>query len=70
MVDYIHREFLQILNEVDWMDEDTRQRGIEKGKLLKSPSAFAVSLIFHEISAHLPQKRTQSLHTSAIRMSC
>jgi predicted metalloendopeptidase len=35
MVDYIHREFLQILNEVDWMDEDTRQRGIEKGNTRK-----------------------------------
>lgn len=40
MVDYIHREFLQILNEVDWMDEDTRQRGIEKGKLLKWSRIF------------------------------
>ena len=32
MVDYIHKEFIQILNEVDWMDENTRQRAIEKGK--------------------------------------
>lgn len=31
MVDYIHKEFLQLLNEVDWMDDNTRQRGIEKG---------------------------------------
>ena len=38
MVDYIHREFLQLLNEVDWMDEDTRQRGIEKGT--RSSSRF------------------------------
>lgn len=33
MVEYIHKEFLQILNEVDWMDERTRQRAIEKGQL-------------------------------------
>lgn len=30
MVNYIHREFLQILEEVDWMDSVTREKAREK----------------------------------------
>lgn len=30
MVDYIHREFLKMLDEVTWMDEGTRERAIQK----------------------------------------
>lgn len=30
MVGYIHREFLEILNEVDWMDVETRQKAKDK----------------------------------------
>lgn len=30
MVNYIHREFLNILEHVDWMDEGTRERAKAK----------------------------------------
>ncbi|XP_022251669.1 membrane metallo-endopeptidase-like 1 [Limulus polyphemus] len=30
MVNYIHKEFLKILDEVDWMDDKTRERAKEK----------------------------------------
>lgn len=36
MVNYIHREFLHILDEVDWMDEHTTQRAREKALAIVS----------------------------------
>ena len=35
MVGYIHREFLKILDTVEWMDEKTRQRAKDKAMAIR-----------------------------------
>ncbi len=34
MVSYIHKEFMNILDKVDWMDDETRERAREKAKAI------------------------------------
>lgn len=35
MVGYIHKEFLNILDKVEWMDEKTRQRAKDKALAIR-----------------------------------
>jgi len=45
MVGYIHREFLNILDEVDWMDETTRRKAIEKAHAITSYIGYPDQLL-------------------------
>ncbi|XP_049843202.1 neprilysin-2-like isoform X5 [Schistocerca gregaria] len=45
MVDDIRQEFLHILQEVDWMDEGTRKKGLEKAKSMAVHIAYPDELL-------------------------
>lgn len=45
IVNYIREEFLQILNEVDWMDDKTRGYAIEKAKWIKAYIGYPDELL-------------------------
>jgi predicted metalloendopeptidase len=35
-MNYIHREFIHILNNTEWMDNNTREKAIEKAYAIKT----------------------------------
>ncbi|KAI1296514.1 Membrane metallo-endopeptidase-like 1 [Halotydeus destructor] len=45
MVNYIHKEFLLILDEVDWMDESTRQKARDKAHAITSYIGYPDELL-------------------------
>lgn len=45
MVNYIHKEFLKILDEIDWMDEKTTQRAREKALAIVSYIGYPDELL-------------------------
>ncbi|XP_035210634.1 neprilysin-2-like [Stegodyphus dumicola] len=45
MVNYIHREFLDILAKVDWMDEQTKQRAKEKAESMATYIGYPNELL-------------------------
>lgn len=45
MVNYIHKEFLTILDEVDWMDENTTQRARDKANAIVSYIGYPDELL-------------------------
>jgi len=53
MVSYIHKEFLNILDEVDWMDETTRLRAIEKAHAITSYIGYPDQLLNDSMVADL-----------------
>lgn len=55
MVSYIHREFLNILDDVDWMDETTRLRAIEKAHAITSYIGYPDQLLNDSMVAELYQ---------------
>ncbi len=45
MVTYIHREFIQILNNIEWMDSTTRQKAIEKAYAITTHIGYPKQLL-------------------------
>lgn len=45
MVSYIHKEFLKILDEVDWMDENTREKAKAKAEAITSYIGYPDELL-------------------------
>ena len=45
MVNYIHKEFLKILDEIDWMDKKTAQRAREKAQAIVSYIGYPDELL-------------------------
>lgn len=60
MVKYIHKEFVSMLHKVDWMDEATKSRAIEKAKGIKTRIGYAPEILnstrvmelFHGVSLY------------------
>lgn len=45
MVNYIHNEFLQIVENIDWMDEKTRRRALEKAKGIQAKIGYSKEIL-------------------------
>ncbi|CAG2168313.1 unnamed protein product [Oppiella nova] len=45
MVNFIHKEFIQMLNSVEWMDETTRLQALDKAKAITSHIGFPKQLL-------------------------
>lgn len=45
MVNYIHNEFLKIVQNIDWMDEKTRRRALEKAKGIQAKIGYANEIL-------------------------
>jgi len=45
MVTYIHREFVQILNDIEWMDKNTRQKALEKAYAITTHIGYPEQLL-------------------------
>ena len=73
MVNYIHHEFLEIVKKIDWMDEKTRRRALDKAKGIQAKIGYSREILdpekvwelFRGVSAALviqPQRKvTQEL---------
>lgn len=48
MVGYIHREFIKILDKVDWMDENTKQKAKDKAEAISSYIGYPDELLMNE----------------------
>lgn len=63
MVGYIRREFTNILEEVDWMDDETRQEAKEKANAISSyigyPDELLNDTLIEELYSGLDLKRAQ-----------
>ncbi|XP_054160650.1 neprilysin-2-like isoform X2 [Oppia nitens] len=53
MVNYIHKEFLKILDKVEWMDQQTRQRAKDKAMAITSYIGYPDELMDNEKIADL-----------------
>jgi len=53
MVRYIHQEFVQSLEKVDWMDHKTKMRAIEKAKGISTRIGYAKEILNHTKVAEL-----------------
>lgn len=53
MVEYIHREFLKILDAVEWMDEGTRQKAKAKAYAITPYIGYPDELMDNEKIAEL-----------------
>lgn len=53
MVDYIRSEFLRILNEIDWMDEETREEAREKANSIAPYIGYPDELLQDELVEEL-----------------
>ena len=40
MVENVRESFLQNLDDIDWMDNDTKKRAVEKANLIKKMIAY------------------------------
>ena len=45
MVNYIHAEFLKIVKEIDWMDEKTRRRALQKAKGIQAKIGYSKEIL-------------------------
>lgn len=53
MVGYIHREFLKILDNVEWMDEETRQKARDKAHAITPYIGYPDELLENDKIAEL-----------------
>ncbi len=53
MVGYIHREFLKILDNVEWMDEETRQKAKDKAHAITPYIGYPDELLENDKIADL-----------------
>ncbi|RWS10165.1 membrane metallo-endopeptidase-like 1, partial [Dinothrombium tinctorium] len=63
MVDYIKRKFLNILKSVNWMDEKTRQRAIEKAQSIRTQIGYSKELLNNTKVAEIYQNLTLDAKT-------
>ncbi|CAG2113421.1 unnamed protein product, partial [Medioppia subpectinata] len=45
MVNFIHKEFIKMLNSVEWMDEKTKEKALDKAKAITSYIGFPKQLL-------------------------
>jgi predicted metalloendopeptidase len=45
MVNYIHNEFLKIVETIDWMDQKTRQRALDKAKNIQAKIGYSKEIL-------------------------
>ena len=60
MVGFIHKEFVKMLNKVDWMDEQTRIKALHKANTITSYIGFPKQLLNDTEIAHFYQNVSQN----------
>lgn len=45
MVNYIHNEFLKIVENIEWMDDKTRRRALEKAKGIQAKIGYSIEIL-------------------------